>query len=130
MSMQVATTERDRVNMPPKGFICKQCGNCCLNLYDAFTTSVTHEDIQLWESKGRDDIIDWVAPIPLGENLLIYDIWISPVTGEDAQRCPWLRKLPNREKYICRIHDVKPQHYRDYPKSRKHAKETGCRGFE
>ena len=101
-----------------------------MNLYDAFTTSVSDEDIKLWESKGRDDILDWVAPILLGENQFIYDIWISPVTGEDVQRCPWLRKLPDREKYVCRIHDMKPQHCRDYPKSRKHAEETGCRGFE
>ena len=130
MSIQIANTGRGGIDMPPKGFICKQCGNCCLNLYDAFTTSVTDEDIHLWESKGRDDILDWVAPIPLGENQFVFDIWISPTTGEDVTRCPWLRKLPNRERHICRIHDVKPKHCRDYPKSRKHAEETGCRGFE
>jgi Fe-S-cluster containining protein len=101
-----------------------------MNLYDAFTTSVTDEDKKLWESQGREDILDWVSPIPLGEDQFIYDIWISPVTGEDVERCPWLRKLPNREKYICRIHEVKPRHCRAYPKSRKHANETGCRGFE
>ncbi len=55
--------------MPPKTFKCKQCGNCCLNLSDAFQTSVSDED-------------------------------------------------------------VKPEHCRNYPKSRKHAEETGCRGFE
>jgi Fe-S-cluster containining protein len=59
-----------------------------------------------------------------------FDIWISPVTGEDVQRCPWLRKLPNQEKYICRIHDVKPEHCRAYPRSKEHALKTGCRGFE
>ena len=52
------------------------------------------------------------------------------VTGEDVKRCPWLRKLPNQEKFICRIHDVKPEHCRAYPKSMKHALKTGCRGFE
>ena len=130
MWMQLVNTGRDKIDMPPKGFKCKQCGNCCMNLYDAFTTSVTYEDIQLWESQGREDILDWVSPIPLDEDQFVYDIWISPVTGEDVQRCPWLRKLHNREKYISRIHDVKPQHCKAYPKSRKHANETGCRGFE
>jgi len=115
--------------MPPKDFKCKQCGNCCLNLGDAFQTCATDEDIQLWEEKGRDDILEWVSVIQLGD-LSVYDIWISPRTGDDVTRCPWLRKLPNKNKYICRIHDVKPAHCREYPKSRKHAEETGCKGFE
>lgn len=35
--------------MPPKTFKCKQCGKCCRNLNDAFQTSVTGEDIMLFE---------------------------------------------------------------------------------
>ena len=117
-------------DMPPKGFKCKQCGNCCLNLYDAFSTCATDEDIRMWDSNGRDDILDWVDPIHVGGNEYVFDIWISPATGEDVTRCPWLRKLPNKDKYICRIQDVKPEHCRAYPRSRKHALKTGCRGFE
>ena len=116
--------------MTPKDFHCKQCGNCCLYLGDAFETCATDQDIHLWNEKGRDDILDWVDPIQIGGGQYVYDIWISPTTGEDVQRCPWLRKLPNRDKYICRIHEVKPQHCREYPRSRKHADETGCRGFK
>ena len=116
--------------MPSKGFKCIQCGNCCLNLNDAFQTSVTDEDVQLWKEKGRWDILEWVDSIPLGEGHFVHDIWISPVTGDDVPRCPWLRKLPRQNKFICRIHDVKPTHCREYPKTRKHAMETGCRGFE
>jgi len=41
-----------------------------------------------------------------------------------------LKNLPKQDKYICRIHDVKPEHCRNYPKSRKHAQKTGCKGFE
>jgi len=115
--------------MPPKDFKCKQCGNCCLSLGDAFQTCATDEDIKLWEDNWRDDILEWVSVIELGE-LSIYDIWISPKTGDDVTRCPWLRKLPNKNKYVCRIHDVKPEHCRNYPKSREHAKKTGCKGFE
>lgn len=115
--------------MPPKNFKCKQCGNCCLNLSSAFQRCAAEEDIRLWEDNQRDDILEWVSVIELGE-LSVYDIWISPRTGDDVTRCPWLRKLPNKNKYICRIHDVKPEHCRRYPKSRKHAEETGCRGFE
>ena len=50
--------------MPPSGFKCKQCGNCCLNLRDAFETCATEEDMRLWEEKGREDILEWVDPIP------------------------------------------------------------------
>ena len=116
--------------MPPKGFKCQQCGNCCLNLRDAFGTCAYEEDIQLWDREGRNDILDWVDPIHVGDGEYVYDIWISPTTGDDVPRCPWLRKLPNSNKYICRIHDVKPIHCKEYPKSRKHAMETGCKGFE
>lgn len=121
-----------RIIMPTnsKKFTCIQCGNCCLNLGDAFQTSVSDEDIAMWRTKGRFDILEWVHPIPLGEGHYIYDIWISPKTGDDVSRCPWLRKVPKQDKYICRIHDVKPEHCRKYPKSRTHAEETGCKGFE
>jgi Fe-S-cluster containining protein len=116
--------------MPPKDFKCKQCGHCCLHLYDAFTTCATDEDINMWKRNGRRDILKWVDPIPIGEDKFVYDIWISPVTGEDVMKCPWLKKLPGKAKYICRIHDVKPEHCRDYPRSREHGEKTGCRGFE
>ncbi|MBC8440559.1 MAG: YkgJ family cysteine cluster protein [Deltaproteobacteria bacterium] len=116
--------------MPPKTFKCKQCGNCCLNLSDAFQTSVSDEEMALWEMEGRYDILEWVTSIHLGEDHYIHDIWISPKTGDDVARCPWLRKLPKQDKYICRIHDLKPEHCRNYPQSSEHAEKTGCRGFE
>jgi Fe-S-cluster containining protein len=116
--------------MPPKDFNCKQCGNCCLNLSGAIDVCATEEDIRLWEENDRADILEWVDAIPMGEDHYVYDIWISPRTGDDVTRCPWLRKLPNKDKYICRIQDIKPEHCRKYPLSKKHAKDTGCLGFE
>jgi Fe-S-cluster containining protein len=113
-----------------KGFSCKQCGNCCLNLSDAFSTCVDETDIKQWEEKGRNDILEWVAYMFLGEGAYVYDIWFNPKTGEEVERCPWLRKLPKINKYVCRIHHVKPRHCREYPKSRKHAEKTGCKGFD
>jgi len=71
-----------------------------------------------------------VDSIHLGEEHYIHDIWVNPKTGDDAWRCPWLRKLPKQDKYICRIQDVKPEHCKNYPKSWEHAEETGCKGFE
>lgn len=101
-----------------------------MNLSDAFSTNVSEEDILLWEQNGRHDILEWVDIIYLGGEEAVYDIWINPKTGDDVARCPWLRKLPKQDKYICRIHDVKPAHCRDYPHSRGHAEKTGCVGFE
>ncbi len=115
--------------MPQDGFKCKQCGHCCLDLSDAFCTCVSEEDVQKWVDEGRDDILQWVVPIVL-EGEQIYDIWISPRTGDDVERCPWLRKLPGKNRYICRIHDAKPEHCRIYPQSREHAEKTGCPGFD
>jgi Fe-S-cluster containining protein len=123
--------------MPPvsrkhglKGFKCKQCGNCCLNIDEAYQGHATEADMELWESELRLDILKWVGVIPLGKGRYAYDRWISPRTGDYVYRCPWLRKLPNQDKYICRINDVKPEACRIYPRTRKHAKETGCKGFD
>lgn len=101
-------------------FKCIQCGHCCLNLYDASCTTAYQEDLIRWEEEGRWDILSYIQ---------CGDLWISPKTGEDVTRCPWLRKLPRREKYICRIHETKPKHCKDYPKSKKHALRTRCKGF-
>ncbi len=116
--------------MPPEGFTCKQCGNCCLNLSDANQGSVDDSDIDIWKKNQRYDILEWVDPIDLGDVNYVYDIWINPRTGDDVSRCPWLRKLPGEEKYICRIHDVKPRVCQEYPKSKQHAQKTGCKGLD
>jgi Fe-S-cluster containining protein len=111
-------------------FICKQCGNCCLNLTDAYQCSVDQSDIDMWGENLRDDILEWVDTIGCGDGERVYDIWISPRTGDDVSRCPWLRKLPKKNKYICRIHEVKPRVCREYPKTEEHARKTGCKGFD
>jgi len=113
----------------PDTFKCKQCGNCCLNLRDAFASCAFEADVRRWEEAGRADILQWVAPIPVGDTY-VCDIWVDPKTGEDVTRCPWLRKVRGSDKYTCRIHDLKPDLCRRYPISRKHAEETGCKGFE
>ena len=112
-----------------EGFKCKQRGHCCLDLTDAFETCAVEEDIRLWEEMERYDILEWVDPISVGGEVIVYDIWIDPRTGDDVSRCPWLGKLPDG-KYICEIHDVKPRHCRIYPRSKEHAEETGCPGFD
>jgi len=91
-------------------FRCARCGHC-------------------WRNEKRWDILEWVDIMRVGGEELFADIWFSPTTGEDTTRCPWLRKLPNKNIYKCRIHETKPSHCRNFPKSKKHALTTGCRGF-
>jgi Fe-S-cluster containining protein len=114
--------------MTQRVFHCRQCGHCCMNLSDAFATCATEADVRRWAAAGREDILARVEPIVLGE-ARVYDIWVNPKTGEDVSRCPWLRKVRSAELYVCRIHDLKPDHCRRYPRSRKHAAETGCPGY-
>lgn len=112
-----------------ENFHCVQCGNCCLNLSDAFSSSVDMAEISRWRSEERWDILNWVHIFDFDGKEAFGDIWISPNTGDEVHRCPWLRKLPRQNKYKCRIHDTKPAHCRNYPKSKKHALTTGCKGF-
>lgn len=44
-------------------------------------------------------------------------IWRDPDTGEQLAVCPWLRKLPDQDKYVCDIYDDRPDDCRFYPTS-------------
>lgn len=62
---------------PPEGFLCKQCGRCCLDL-DGFSTSAYPEDVARWRAEGREDILEWVDIFYYCGQEGGYDIWISP----------------------------------------------------
>jgi Fe-S-cluster containining protein len=83
---------------------CNQCGKCCTR-YGGGGLSASATEIAWWET-FRPTIYDYVRG---GE------IWVSPVTGKQMMRCPWLRKLPNQNKYICRIYHDRPDDCRHYP---------------
>lgn len=83
---------------------CNQCGKCC-TLYGGGDLAVSDNDVKWWESH-RPEIASYVGA---GE------IWISPVTGKKMLRCPWLRKLPRQNKYVCRIYDDRPDDCKHYP---------------
>lgn len=101
---------------------CNGCGKCC-EKYSASSGlgSATVADVRRF--RKRPDILDWASP-PL------YDYWFSPVTGEETGRCPWLRKLPNRAVFKCRIHDVRPDTCRGYPVSRQQMVQDQCEMIE
>jgi len=83
---------------------CNQCGKCCTK-YGNGGLSATANEIEYWEI-FRPDIFSYVD----GGN-----IWISPVTGELLEKCPWLRKMPNQDKYTCDIYHDRPDDCKVYP---------------
>jgi Fe-S-cluster containining protein len=110
-----------------EGFSCRQCGDCCKLL--AYHDALTAADVKLWERTGRQDILEWVGVFRMIDGEPTYRIWVVPGTGKLAEQCPFLKRLPAENRWICRIHDVKPRICRDYPVSRKHGIMTGCPGF-
>ncbi len=95
---------------------CNSCGKCCIK-YSNGGLSASAEDLELWE-EYRPDISRYVAD---------QKIWMNPETGEQIERCPFLREEPRkglREKagkdatqavYTCDIYYDRPEDCRVYP---------------
>lgn len=83
---------------------CNQCGKCCIK-YSNGGLSASQSEIELWEI-FKPDIHQYVSN---GK------IWVDPKTGEQIERCPWLRKEPNQEKYTCDIYYDRPDDCKFYP---------------
>ena len=113
--------------MPPKGFECARCGKCC-KIRDAYCTSGDPDDIERWRAEGREDILAWVEMISTGHEIIGYDLWVDPETGEDVDSCHWYDEDPATGESICLIQDTKPKHCREFPKSWSHAIKFNCEG--
>ena len=83
---------------------CNQCGKCCERYSDG-GLSATENEIEFWEI-FRPHIYNFVSG---GK------IWIDPNTGDQIERCPWLRQLPNQGKYVCDIYYDRPDDCKHYP---------------
>lgn len=106
------------------GFVCRRCGHCCHGL----THECAREDLQSWEQLGRSDILSWVKKTKT-HGQVQYQAWIDPNTGQTAESCPFLGREPDTNQFCCAIQAVKPMVCREYPYTRKHARNTGCMGF-
>jgi Fe-S-cluster containining protein len=117
----------------PEGFICKHCGNCCTNYSDAVGPFLTNKEVERLRSfYASFNIMDYLEALHLPSGKFVgFDAWFSPVTGEELHRCPWLRKLPNKEEYKCRIHEAKPEKCFNFPQidQKESALEHGCQGW-
>ena len=83
---------------------CNQCGKCCTN-YGNGGLSATADEIEYWE----------VFTPHIYRYVNDGKIWMSPDTGQQLSRCPWLRQLPDQDKYICDIYYDRPEDCRHYP---------------
>ncbi len=98
---------------------CNQCGKCC-TIYGNGGLSASASEIERWESH-RPDIFEHVSN---GQ------IWASPITGKPLGQCPWLRKLPNQNKYTCEIYYDRPDDCRYYPVKIDEMIRDGCEMLE
>ena len=98
---------------------CNQCGKCCIK-YSNGGLSASQSEIELWEI-FKPEIYQYVSN---GE------IWFDPKTGEQIERCPWLRKLPDQEKYTCDIYYDRPDDCRLYPTNIEEMERDGCEMLE
>ncbi len=91
---------------------CNSCGKCCIK-YSNGGLSASAEDLELWE-EYRPDISRYVAD---------QKIWMNPETGEQIERCPFLREELREELgkdakqalYTCDIYYDRPEDCRVYP---------------
>jgi Fe-S-cluster containining protein len=98
---------------------CTQCGKCCKNYSDG-GLSATASEIEYWEV-FRPAIYSFVSE---GK------IWVSPNTGQQLKRCPWLRQLPGQEKYACDIYYDRPDDCKHYPVTIEQMLKDDCEMLE
>lgn len=98
---------------------CNQCGKCC-SKYGGDGLSVSENEIDLWET-FRPEIFKYVQD---------GSIWIDPDTDRQLQQCPWLRRVPNQEKYSCAIYFDRPDDCKFYPVTLSQMIEDECEMLE
>ncbi len=107
-------------------FECQRCGSCCRGLQHVCTP----EDLNLWERHGREDILCNISAEKGADGKVKYRIRTVPEAGMPAEDCPFLAPVPGKQIFRCRIQTVKPLVCLEYPLTRKHARLTGCPGFQ
>lgn len=104
---------------------CTQCGRCCTNAKFMGSMQASPEDLARWKREQRYDILQYACQ--LGS---FADLWISPRTGEELSRCPFVRKRRNKPIYDCTIYDTRPEVCREYPHYVSHMQIIDCEMLE
>ena len=93
------------------------------------TMTASGDDVKRWRVEGRRDILSYVLVLG-GEDNPFGDLWISPRTGNEATRCPFVRKLRGQERYTCTIYETRPEVCRLYPVAVDHMQNVRCEMLE
>jgi len=109
-------------------FACRQCGDCCQGMADAYQGRVSVEEVEVWRAQDLGKILRFVQVVQRSEYTL-YKTWVHPVTGRYLPRCPWLSR-PVDGRRLCRIHAFRPLKCRSFPLSSRHAADFGCPGLQ
>ena len=96
----------------PPGSPCTNCGKCCTNTSYMGNLTASGKDVKRWRREGRTDILAFVCVMGPPDNPSA-DLWVDQNDNERL-RCPFVRKVPNQNRYLCRIYETRPQMCRDY----------------
>jgi uncharacterized protein len=97
----------------PPGSPCTNCGKCCTNPSFMGTLSATGDDVKRWRRERRHDILRFASV--LGDRADPYaDLWVDEETGNERERCPFVRKVRGQNRYLCTIYETRPKVCRDY----------------
>lgn len=114
-------------SLPPQGYSCRMCGQCCTRFRDAWQGLISVEEVEGWRRLGLTRILRLVSE-ERREGRILYKAWVNPKTGEYFKRCPWLRKMEGG--VGCAIHLHKPLKCRTFPYTREQAEYSGCHAFD
>ena len=92
-------------HMPNPLVACQRSGRCCTMLVSTASLDITDEDVARWEDQERDDILQWVSVIEVGDQIVTADFPVDP-DGDDVEQCPFLEMEGTHA--LCQIHDTKP----------------------
>ena len=96
----------------PPASPCTNCGKCCTNTSYMGSLTTSGEDVIRWRREGRTDILAFAAVMGPPDDPYA-DLWVDQ-NGNERLRCPFVRKVPNQNRYLCRIYESRPQIFRDY----------------
>jgi Fe-S-cluster containining protein len=76
------------------------------------TLQASGDDVKRWKAQKRWDILQY-AYILGDEDDPFADLWVKK-NGDDAERCPFVRKDRGANTYKCMIYDTRPEVCRNY----------------
>ena len=106
---------------------CQQCGECCTKYSNGSGLgSVDEDQIQEWEVFAPH-VLKYLGMFPDYGSGRFGDMWLSPITGMELERCPFLRKIRNKPIYKCTIYEWRPSVCRGYPVDIEQMKKDNCK---